>query len=434
MQSLKWSALALAVSAATVQLAHASEQSDAKGFVEDSSLVLLNKNYYFAQDNHTSGAAVSRTEEWAHGVLATYESGFTQGTVGFGIDVEAGGAVKLDSGKGTTGTRLLPVGSDGEAQDSYGFAGGAVKVRVSNTVLKYGDLTPTSPVFSPATSRLFAGTASGFQLTSSEIDKLTLDAGYFTSLRDRNASTNRDGRMSFTYAGGDAASASYLGGTYGITDNLSATLYGANYQDYWDQYYANLNYVQPLTEDQSLTFDFNVYDTRDEGQSLAGDVNTTAWSAAIGYSIGAHTFTVAHQQVNGNAPLDYISMDGQNAGDSIYVANSSQFSDFNHPGEKSVQVRYDLDMAAYGVPGLSFMAKYLKGDIDTITNADPNGSYDYYNGESGKEWERDIDVKYVMQEGSLKDLSFRVRWATYRGIWGDYDEVRVITQYPLNIL
>lgn len=435
MQSLKWSALALAVSAATVQLAHASEQSDAKGFVEDSSLVLLNKNYYFARDDHAPGADPSRIEEWAHGMLLSYESGFTQGTVGFGVDAHAGGAIKLDSGRGTSGTGLLPVDSDGRAADEFGFSGGAVKVRVSNTVLKYGDLTPTSPVFSPATSRLFAGTASGFQLTSTEIDKLFVDAGYFTSIRDRNRSLNRDGAITLVYGGAiDAESVSYLGGTYGITDNLSGTFYGSKYEDVWTQYYGNLNYVQPLTEDQSLTFDFNVYDTRDEGQSLAGDMNATAWSLAAAYAIGAHTFTVAHQQVNGNAPMDYISMDGTNAGDSIYLANSSQWSDFNAPGEKSFQVRYDLDMAAYGVPGLSFMAKYLKGHVSTIDSADPSGAYAYYNGTSGKEWERDIDVKYVMQEGSLKDLSFRVRWATARGYAGDIDEVRVITEYPLNIL
>lgn len=436
MHTLRWSALALAVTAASAQLAVASEQSEATGFADGGKLTLLNKNYYFARDNHAPGAAQSRREEWAHGLLLAYQSGFTQGTVGFGVDLHAAGAVKLDSGRGTSGTGLLPVDSDGRAADNFGFAGGAVKVRVSNTTLKYGDLTPTAPVFSPGTGRIFASTATGFQLTSNEIDQLTVDAGYFTSIRDRNRSLNHDGEITLVYAGAiDSETVSYLGGTYQLTDSLSATLYGSKYEDVWTQYYGNLNYALPLSEGQALSLDFNVYDTRDEGSSLAGDINTTAWSLAAGYSIGAHTFTLAHQQVNGNSPMDYISMDGTNAGDSIYLANSSQWSDFNAPGEKSVQARYDLNMTAYGVPGLNLMARYIKGDINGA-GVDPDGAYAYYAGAAGKgkEWERDLEAKYVVQEGDLKDLSLRVRYATARGFAGDIDELRVITEYPLDIL
>ncbi|XAF18875.1 OprD family outer membrane porin, partial [Pseudomonas aeruginosa] len=52
-------------------------------------------------------------------------------------------------------------------------------------------------------------------------------------------------------------------------------------------------------------------------------------------------------------------------GDSIFLANSVQYSDFNGPGEKSWQARYDLNLASYGVPGLTFMVRYINGkDID----------------------------------------------------------------------
>ena len=69
MHTLRWSALALAVTAASAQLAVASEQSEATGFADGGKLTLLNKNYYFARDNHVSGADPSRIEEWAHGLL-----------------------------------------------------------------------------------------------------------------------------------------------------------------------------------------------------------------------------------------------------------------------------------------------------------------------------------------------------------------------------
>jgi hypothetical protein len=53
-----------------------------------------------------------------------------------------------------------------------------------------------------------------------------------------------------------------------------------------------------------------------------------------------------------------------------------------------------------------------------------------------KRWERDIEVKYVVQSGSLKDMSLRLRQATTRAtaFESDLDEVRVIIEYPLAIL
>ena len=173
MQVMKWSALALAVTAGTTQLAFASAQSESKGFVEDSSFDVLNKNYFLHRDFRNNGAGNGGSaddqnyrQEWAHGITALYESGFTVGTVGFGVDAHGMLGIKLDSGRGTTGTGLLPIDSDGRAEDEYSQAGGAVKVRVSNTTLKYGNLMPTAPVFATGTARLFPGTAEGFQVLS----------------------------------------------------------------------------------------------------------------------------------------------------------------------------------------------------------------------------------------------------------------------------
>jgi hypothetical protein len=44
--------------------------------------------------------------EWGQGIIATFESGFTQGPVGFGVDCIAQYAVRLDGGRGPSGLRL----------------------------------------------------------------------------------------------------------------------------------------------------------------------------------------------------------------------------------------------------------------------------------------------------------------------------------------
>lgn len=173
MKVMKWSAIALAVSAGSTQFAVAdafvSDQAEAKGFIEDSSLDLLLRNYYFNRDGKEGrGDRV----DWTQGFLTTYESGFTQGTVGFGVDAFGYLGLKLDGTSDKTGTGNLPVMNDGKPRDDYSRAGGALKVRISKTMLKWGEMQPTAPVFAAGGSRLFPQTATGFQLQSSEFEGL----------------------------------------------------------------------------------------------------------------------------------------------------------------------------------------------------------------------------------------------------------------------
>lgn len=106
MRVMKWSMIALAVSAGTTQFAMASAQSDSKGFVEDSTFSINTRALYFSRDfrNNPSGpGSQSRAEETGLGFNALYQSGFTQGTIGVGVDVIGLLGVKLDSG------RVVPV-------------------------------------------------------------------------------------------------------------------------------------------------------------------------------------------------------------------------------------------------------------------------------------------------------------------------------------
>ncbi|EJM85519.1 outer membrane porin, OprD family [Pseudomonas sp. GM74] len=442
MRVMKWSMIALAVAAAaSTQLATAapfvSDQAEAKGIVEDSTLNLLVRNYYFNRDNK-DGARDQK--DWTQGIWGNFSSGYTQGLIGVGVDAFGYLAIKLDGGDGTGGTGNMSRDADGEVNDSQGKAGGAVKFRVSKTELKVGDMQPsTAPVFAVGGSRILPQTASGIQLQSSEVKDLDLEAGHFYSAtsQDRNA---RDGGLFATYAGVEANSIDYFGGKYGITDNLSASLYGAKLEDIWNQYYANLNYTIPLGGDESLNLDGNIYNTKDTGDAKAGEISNTAYSLAAAFSfMKAHTITLAFQKVNGDTPFDYIGVGKNNrGGDSIFLANSIQYSDFNAPGEKSAQVRYDLKMAEYGVPGLSFMTRYVKGwDIDG-TNTPAGSAYEGLYGADGKHNETNFEAKYVVQTGPAKDLSFRIRQAWHFANAdegeGDVKEFRFIVDYPLSVL
>ncbi|WP_434569632.1 OprD family porin [Pseudomonas sp. Z3-8] len=449
MRVMKWSMIALAVAAAaSTQMATAapfvSDQSEAKGFVEDAKFDLLLRNYYFNRDRKDGS---TDQKDWTQGIWGNLSSGYTQGTVGVGVDAFGYLAVKLDGGDGTGGTGNMSrdVPGDGDVNDSQGKAGAAIKFRVSKTELKIGDQQPsTAPVFAVGGSRVLPQTASGFQLQSSEIKDLDLEAGHFYSStsQDKNA---RDGGLWATYAGVEANSIDYAGGKYAISENLSASLYGAQLEDIWNQYYANLNYTIPMGGDQSLNLDGNIYRTTDTGSAKAGDISNTAFSLAAAFSfLKAHTVTVAFQKINGDTPFDYIGVGGHfgstnRGGDSIFLANSIQYSDFNAPNEKSAQIRYDIKMAEYGIPGLSFMTRYVKGwDIDgtKVDASSPYAALGY--GEDGKHNETNFEAKYVVQSGPAKDLSFRVRQAWHHAntdeTEGDIKEFRLIVDYPISVL
>ena len=109
-----------------------------------------------------------------------------------------------------------------------------------------------------------------------------------------------------------------------------------------------------------------------------------------------------------------------------------QISKFARAGERTWQARYSYDFAKVGVPGLTAGAVYLRGDnIDTYNSKNVQTS----NGSS--EWERDITVAYVIQEGTLKNLGFMWKNAMWRNdIAGqrDQDENRLIVSYSIPLL
>jgi len=216
-----------------------------------------------------------------------------------------------------------------------------------------------------------------------------------------------------------------VGGTYAFNENLSTSLYYADNEDVAKKKYANVNYVMPFGGDQSLAFDFNIYDNKYDKETFGETEDTTIWSLAAKYSTGAHAFILAHQRVTGDGDYRYDIGDG---GSSIWVANS-YYSDFNSKDERSWQASYELDFGGYGVPGLFWKTAYVYGDnVDTGTG-------------EGKEREFFNQVQYVVQSGPAKDLSLKLRNSIYRSnsdmrdyYSPDLNEIRAFIEYPLSIL
>ncbi len=160
-------------------------------FLEDSKADLEFRNFYFNSDYHQEGATQSKRDEWAQGLILNYESGFTEGAVGFGVDAIGLFGLKLDSGPDRRNTGLLPVG-DERAPDDYGRSGVTAKARFARSVLRVGTLLPKLPTVVPNDGRLLPQTFRGAQLTSKDINDMTLNVGRLTSNTERNDSGHED--------------------------------------------------------------------------------------------------------------------------------------------------------------------------------------------------------------------------------------------------
>ncbi len=436
--SLTLTPLFLAITAIIAPLAHAADAAPAEGFVEGSHLTINTRNYYMNRDRrdiHTDDS-----KEWGQGFLGTFTSGYTQGTLGFGLDLNAMLGLKLDGGGGTDGSSILPYGSgNGKAPGSFSTAGGTLKMRALDTELKAGDLFLNNPVIAGGMTRMLPQTFRGVSLTNHSLDGWMFEGGQASFTKLYNQSGRR--RIGASYGvlpnTADSQHLNWAGVSFSGLPGLTSNLYASELKDVWHQYYYDLDYTYALNDWVSLNPGLHYYHTQDTGQSLLGNIDNNTYSLHFTVGVGNHSVTAAYQRVHGDTPFDYISQ-----GDSVYLDNSQQYSDFNGPNERSWKLKYAYDFAGLGVPGLTSAVSYISGKTD-LTKVDPNsrGYSTWYSadGKDAKHWERDIDVKYVVQGGKAKNLAVRLQWAENRGSNGysavdrDMDEYRVIVDYPINV-
>ncbi|TBU82898.1 outer membrane porin, OprD family [Pseudomonas daroniae] len=400
-------------------------QAEEAGFIEGSHADLQLRNYFFSRDYSgiVGSNPQSRTQEWAQGFIFDFRSGYTQGPVGFGVDVLGLYGIKLDSGRGHTSSGLLPV-HDGRAADEYGRLGAALKARVSRTELKVGELRPHLPVLFHSDLRLLPPTYQGAALVSNEIQGLMLQAGQMrsTSLRD---STDRQAMYGLINDPVNPARIArftsdrfnYLGADYAFNANrTSVGLWQAQLQDIYQQRFYSFKHAEPIG-DWTLGLNAGYFDSRDEGRSIAGKLDNQATFALFSARHGGHTFYLGYQRIDGDDGFIQV---GANTNP---MGNTLPTYEFAAPGERSWQVRHDYDFAVLGIPGLTSTLRYVSGD-----NVRTGQGYE------GKDWERDLDLAYVVQSGLLKGVGLRWRNVTARSNYRtDIDENRLILSYTLSL-
>lgn len=392
--------------------------ADQGGFLEDAKATLNLRNFYINRNFVDPANPQGKAEEWTQSFILDARSGFTQGTIGFGVDVLGLYSVKLDGGKGTTNTHLLPVHDDGRPADDFGRLGVALKAKLSETELKVGEWMPVLPILRSDDGRSLPQTFRGGQLTSREIAGLTLYAGQFRGNSPRNDASMED--MSMNGKGAFTSDRfNFGGGEYTFNDKRTMIgLWDAQLKDIYHQQYLNLTHSQPLG-DWTLGANLGYFQGDDDGSRRAGELDNKTYSGMFSAKYGGSTFWVGLQKVDGDT---WMRVNGTSGGT---LANDSYNASFDNANERSWQVRHDFNFVTVGVPGLTLMNRYISGrDVHSGVVTD------------GKEWVRETELAYVIQSGAFKDLSVKWRNSSIRRDYSnnEFDENRLIFNYPLSLL
>lgn len=406
---MKKTAVAVAVAVSALGMS----QFAAADFVKDSKLSLDLRNYYFAQD--TDGG--NEGGQWGQGFRLNFQSGFTAGAVGFGVDAFGAVGYKLaDHGDQQTGMlfqRLETADGGFESADRLNKAGATLKARVGKTTAYAGALRPNTPVFVANDARLLPEFVEGVLVTNQDVAGLTLTAGHLSKWsgrdEDRWADLNWD-----KDEGGKGGEFSLFGADYKIVDGLTAQYYYAQHHDVYKQHFAGLKYSAAVGAGK-LGADLRYFNTDSDVQGATTDANNL-WSALVNYSVSGHTVAVGYQKTSEDYGFQRLS-------NSSYLISERMIGNglMVNSDEAVTLVSYGFDFGTVGVKGLNASVIHQMGDGGT-DNFDRT--------------ETDVTVAYTIPEGQFKGLGARLQHGMYRpdGARADIDQTRFVVNYSIPLM
>lgn len=432
-------------------LAGTSAQSEAKGFVDGFSLGGTTRNWFsneqkfrgqkFGYQKHGQDRTDAYRTNWVQGTILNGTSGFTQGTVGVSTELAVYNALVLDRSKRDIkgGSNRTLADSNGDAVDQWSKLGLAnVKFRVSNTTLTAGRQNFSSGIVDTIGNRALPSSFEGVSFNSEEFSNLSFQGGIFDRVSPRTEQSLSKFRSEYGN-GQETDKVKTLGFNYQPFKSLKTSVFAANVEDFWNQYYFGATHELGDAQTLALTTGLNYYKTTDTGSKKMGKIDNDTYSLSLGLTHQAHSLTFSYQAVNGDEYFDYL-----HETNGIYLANSLT-SDFNSPNEKSFQIAYGINMAEYGVPGLKFNVYSARGwGIDgthyTGTAYGEAGAHrsDLRLMDGEKHQEYGVGSSYAIQSGPLKATTFRATYVTHRASAeqadGNIREFRLVTTIPFNIL
>lgn len=378
-------------------------------FITDSKAEITLRNFYFDRDYKKDPYPYTAARDWAQGLIFKGQSGYTEGTVGLGVDVLAMAGFNLLGHHADDYARsgLLQVNSDNTRDDYYGKIGVTAKAKYRQNELFVGDLVPLLPTIFSSPARLFPQTYRGVRFLSTEIPNLQLEGFYVDEVRQRDSTRYTDvGIDNINHRFDKAATTDHfysIGGAYQFK-NYRIRAYQAELQNIYQQQFFGFNGKQVLNDHLNFLSDVRFFNSEDTGSRKVGNVDNQHLSGLFGLNYQNHTVSLGYMQAFGSTGLPFLS------GTESPVVLDFMSSDYSNKDEKVYSLRYEYDfkdarIGDVSLNGLRFMTRYAKGEnIDLLS----------YGDQRFKEDSLEFDLGYRIPEGKLKGLGLRARFSHYR--------------------
>lgn len=387
-------------------------------FIEDSTFNLKLRNFYMNRD-YQGDRVRDTAEAWTQSFITEFQSGYTSGKVGFGIDVLGLYSFKIRGKDNEIGTQLLPVDDNNVQANDFGRVALAAKMKVSNTELKAGEWSPVLPILRSDDGRSLPQTLQGWQLTSSEYKNLNFYIGQFFKNSPRDTD-HMDDMYINSHKSVFSDQFNFVGADYSFNQSYDTlSLWYAQLEDIYQQSYFRYDKTIPFND---LTFKWNIAYLygQEEGKAKAGQLDNKALYSTASLADKYQKVSFAVQQMKGKDSFLRV-----NGASGATLANDSFTSSYDNPNERSWQLRYDLNFEKWNLPGLNVMSRYIYGD--DIENSQT---------QDGREHGWETEIGYTIKTGWMKSLSVKLRHSEMRKNWGNtssFNDNRVILNYTIPV-
>ena len=411
----------VAMIATTATLGTAATHAD---FIDDSNVQLKFKNFYLDREynQNTAGVVNKGYDNWTQAVTLDAKSGYHD--IGAGIQVGADLLAQYAVSLKANGNDIhMPFdASEGKSERDNAKLGATLKVKVSETELKVGDLLPMSPVVFFDPSRQLLTTYSGAWLESKDLKNTKLTLAYIDGINARYDNQYQDLSLfpnnNFTKTTNDGM---YIAGIdYQFTPKIAGSYWYADVTNIYQQHYAAGAFKTNLSEKTKLDAHIRYFDNSESGDKLYGSIDSQAVSVGAKINNGMHTVQLGYQQMfgeHGKEATMFPTLGGWVP--QPYLDNWSVAS-FIRKDERSWSLGYTYNFKDVGISGLTATVRHFRGDNIDFGAAKPEG----------KENENNVIVNYVVPEGKLKGLGFNYMFIdTNYNFGNDLQEHRIATTY-----
>ena len=415
----------VAMIATTATLGTAATHAD---LIDDSNVQLKFKNFYLDREYNqdTAGVVNKGYGNWTQAVTLDAKSGYHD--IGAGIQVGADLLAQYAVSLKANGNDIhMPFdASEGKSERDNAKLGATLKVKVSETELKVGDLLPMSPVVFFDPSRQLLTTYSGAWLESKDLKNTKLTLAYIDGINARYDNQYQDLSLfpnnNFTKTTNDGM---YIAGIdYQFTPKIAGSYWYADVTNIYQQHYAAGAFKTNLSEKTKLDAHIRYFDNSESGDKLYGSIDSQAVSAGAKINNGMHTVQLGYQQMfgeHGKEATMFPTLGGWVP--QPYLDNWSVAS-FIRKDERSWSLGYTYNFKDVGISGLTATVRHFRGDNIDFGAAKPEG----------KENENNVIVNYVVPEGKLKGLGFNYMFIdTNYNFGNDLQEHRIATTYSYKL-